>query len=107
MSPAEMARVLRAAADEADRIAAEHRAERRGWIDQATSLLGRRRHCAAVRRRMAAGAAGAAVVGRRCLLSSDAHDEELGSLGKRPPRPETGPERLRRRLGLPPETRTP
>lgn len=52
------------------------------WIDQSRSLLGRRRHCAAVRRRIAAGVDGAAVgVGRRYLLSEEAHAEELTKVG--------------------------
>jgi hypothetical protein len=102
VTPADLARILRAAADEADRIAAEHRAERRDWIDQVMSPLGRRRHVAAVRRRVGAGAAGAALVGRRALLSSEALAEELAALStrKRPARPETGAQRMLRRLGL-------
>jgi len=49
-----------------------------GLIDQASSPLGRRRHCTAVKRRLASGAGGAARVGRRHLLSPDALAEELG-----------------------------
>ena len=48
-----------------------------GMVDQASSPLGARRHCAAVRRRMARGEAGAAVVGRRHLLTTEALGEEL------------------------------
>lgn len=46
-------------------------------VDQHASLLGPRRHAAAVRRRVAAGVPGAAIVGRRLLLSREAIDEEL------------------------------
>jgi hypothetical protein len=77
VTPAELARVLRAAADEADRIAAEARAERRDWIDQGASPLGPRRQIEAVRRRIREGAPGAAMVGRRALLSPEAMAEEL------------------------------
>jgi hypothetical protein len=102
MTPADLARILRAAADEADRIAAEQRAERREWVDQVTSPLGRRRHVAAVRRRLAVATAGVALVGRRALLSSEALAEELDALStrSRPAQPETGAQRMRRRLGL-------
>jgi hypothetical protein len=103
MSPSDLARVLRAAADEADRIAVEQLAERRDWTDQGASPLGRRRHVARVRARVAAGLTGAAMVGRRALLSVDALAEELELLSKGPRKVETndsGPEALRRRLGL-------
>lgn len=102
MTPSDLARILRAAADEADRIADEHRAERREWVDQVTSPLGCRRHVAAVRRRVTVGAPGAALVGRRALLSSEALADELAALSTRatPAKPETGAERMRRRLGL-------
>ncbi len=104
MTPAELARILRAAAEEAERIDAEHRADRRDWTDQATSPLGRRRHVTAVRQRVAAGDPRAALIGRRALLSSTALDEELARLsGKGPRKVESepsGPEALRRKLGL-------
>jgi hypothetical protein len=104
VSPGALARVLRAAADEADRIAAEERADRREWVDQAASPLGRRRHVAAVRRRVAAGDAAAALVGRRALLSAQALSAELAALSSRPrkrvPLVETTATRLERRLGL-------
>lgn len=103
MTPAELARVLRAAADEAERIDAEHRAARHDWTDQTASPLGRRRHVAAVRRRVAAGDTRAAMVGRRALLSTTALDEELAVLSKGPRKAEpeaSGPEALRRKLGL-------
>lgn len=103
MTPAEFARVLRAAAEEAERIDAEHRAEKREWTDQGRSPLGRRRHVAAVRRRVAAGDAGAAMVGRRALLSANALAEELATLSRGPRKVETetsGPDALRQRLGL-------
>ena len=85
---AELARVLRAAADEADRIAAEDHAERRDWIPQGESELGPRRHISAVKRRVNAGLPGAAIVGRSFKLSKEAHAEELVSAGKTPaPKP--------------------
>jgi hypothetical protein len=52
-----------------------------GWLDQSASSLGRRRHIAAVRRRIQAGDAGAVQIGRRYLLSVDAHAEEMGRVG--------------------------
>lgn len=48
-----------------------------GYIDQRSSPLGRRKHCAAVRRRVAAGDEGAAIVGRHFMLSPDALRDEL------------------------------
>lgn len=57
-----------------------------GFIDQSSSPLGARRHCAAVRRRIGRGETGAAVVGRRHLLSADALAQELGER-PRPRRP--------------------
>lgn len=51
-----------------------------GWVDQTTSPLGSRRHCAAVQRRVRSGIAGASVVGRRHLLSNEALAEELSRL---------------------------
>jgi hypothetical protein len=77
VSPCDLARVLRAAADACDEIAAEATAARSDWVDQHQSQLGPRRHCRAVRRRIAAGASDAAIVGRRQLLSQHAHSEEL------------------------------
>lgn len=53
-------------------------------VSQATSPLGSRKHCAAVRRRIAEHAAGeraisgASIVGRRCLLTQEALAEEMG-----------------------------
>ncbi|HWA76566.1 MAG TPA: hypothetical protein VG937_29730 [Polyangiaceae bacterium] len=84
MTPATLARILRAAADECDRLDSEARTERRSWVDQSSSDLGRKRHPAAVRRRLARGEAGAAVVGRRFLLSPEALSEELARLTSRP-----------------------
>lgn len=72
-----LARILEAAAREARAIADECE-DRGGWIDQSTSPLGPRRHCAAVRRRMEAGLEGAGRAGRRFLLSPSALAEELG-----------------------------
>ena len=102
----DLARVLRAAADEAEAIDREQRAERRDWVDQSASPLGRRRHVAAVKRRLDRGLEGAAMVGRRALLSSAALDEELALLSKGPKKTTAPAEaddvtsRLERRLGL-------
>ncbi len=71
------ARVLRAQAEEWERIAAEHRQQRTDWVDQHSSQLGAKRHNAAVRRLLGEGAPGAAKVGRRHLLSPEALDAEL------------------------------
>jgi hypothetical protein len=97
-----LARVLRAAADEADRIAEEQRDDRRDWIPQASSPLGPRRHVRIVRRRLAAGEDGAALIGRQALLSPEALEEEIAELGEAKPRAknETTGERIERRLGL-------
>jgi hypothetical protein len=96
-------RVHLATAKEWATIAAEASDERRAWIDQVASQLGRRRHVAAVRRRLAAGDGSASMIGRRALLSPEAHDEELAALAERPARREktesTG-ERIARRLSL-------
>src|SRR5690349_1127528 len=102
LSLSSLARILRAAADEAERIASEQSAEQKDWIDQASSPLGRRRHCAAVRRRIASGKGDAAQVGRRFLLSAQALSEELAALSKGKVRvlPTTGPDALRHKLGL-------
>jgi len=97
----QLARVLRAAATECDVIAAERAAQRRDWISQADSPIGRKRHCAAVRRRLEQGMDGAAIVGRRHLLSASALSEEL--TGARPTKREAGPDiatRLREGLRL-------
>lgn len=105
MTPLEFARILRAAADEAERIANEHRAERRDWTDQSASALGRRRHVAAVRRRCAVSDPGAAMLGRRALLSADALAAELAAFSRGPRKAKaepdaSSPEALRRQLGL-------
>jgi hypothetical protein len=102
MNPRDLARVLRRAADELDAIESERRAERRGWTDQSSSPLGRRRHVARVRARIAAGQGGAAQIGRRYVLSQEALDEELTLLSgpKKVEQSESGPDALRRRLGL-------
>jgi hypothetical protein len=71
-------------------VARELRGEDPRLIDQAFSQLGRRRHIAAVRRRLAEGKPGASVVGRRFLLSQEAHAEELGRL--QPPPQTSAPE---------------
>jgi hypothetical protein len=81
MTPSQFARICRAAADEADRIAAEEREEKRDWVDQSGSPL-KRHHCGAVRRVVAAGGE-AAIIGRRHLLSPAALRAELDRLTKR------------------------
>ena len=53
------------------------------WVAQATSPLGRRRHCAAVQRRLAAGMGGACIVGREHRLSPDALADELAFVSSR------------------------
>lgn len=87
MTPALLlARVLRAAADEAERAHAEAMAESRDGIDQQASGLGSRRHCAIVSRRIAEGLSGAWRVGRRHYLSEAALAEERERLSRRKPR---------------------
>lgn len=92
-----------------EEAAAKARAERRDHVDQRSSPLGSRRHCAAVKRRVAAGDEGAAIVGRKHLLSREALAAELAALSKRPAlaKPEAAgahagatPDGLRVRLGL-------
>jgi hypothetical protein len=100
VSPSEFARVLRAAADECDRLEAERRSEHRDWVDQSASPLGSRRHIARVRARLAAGRDGAARVGRRHLLSPSALAEELSALSKVPARAPTLGDELRAELRL-------
>lgn len=101
-----LARAHRAAADSFDQSIEAARAELRDWVDQNTSQLGRRRHIAAVRKRLAAGDTGAAFVGRRALLSAEAHRAELAALSQKPEKAAqsaetpSGPEALRARLGL-------
>jgi hypothetical protein len=99
VSPANLARVLRAAADECDAIAAEASAERAEWIDQRHSPLGPRRHCKAVQRRVADGSRDAAIVGRRQLLSQSALTEELSRKPSKSPRESVG-DQLRAELRL-------
>lgn len=54
------------------------------WVDQHHSILGPRRHCAAVRRRIANGELGARMRDRDTfLLAQEAIAEELGSLSDR------------------------
>ena len=65
----------------ADLIVQKLQAANEGMIGQEQSLLGRRRHCAAVQRRVAAGLPGAAIVGRKHLLSPEALREELSKQG--------------------------
>lgn len=48
-----------------------------GWVDQKKSMLGPKKHCAAVRRRVLEGDERAIIVGRKHWLHPDAHREEL------------------------------
>jgi hypothetical protein len=100
VTPSEFSRVLRAAADECDRIDAEQRSERRDWVDQTASPLGSRRHIGRVRDRLATGRDGAARVGRRFLLSPTALAEELSAASKVPARAPTIADELRAELRL-------
>ena len=77
LRPSVLAKALRAAADVLEAAEREAGSERLEWVDQGSSPLGRRRHCAAVRRLVATGSPGAAVIGRRYLLSPNAVDAEL------------------------------
>lgn len=77
-----LAAVLEAAAAKAREIATDCHANRADWIDQHSSPLGPRRHCAAVRKRVQSGDEGAAIVGRRLLLSHEALAAELARIGK-------------------------
>jgi hypothetical protein len=61
----------------ASRVLERLRGGEPGMLDQASSPLGRRRHCAAVKRRVGRGEPGAAIVGRRHLLSAEALADEL------------------------------
>lgn len=65
----------------------ETRGQDPSWVDQTLSILGNRKHIAAVRRRLAATPPepGARVVGRRYLLSQEAIAEELGRASKASP----------------------
>jgi hypothetical protein len=80
-----MARILKAAFDECNRIADEERADRVSWIDQQRSQLGGRRHSRLCRERLDAGLPGAARVGRRFLLAPEVHAEELAKLSRSGP----------------------
>lgn len=73
--------------------------EHAGMVDQSGSSLGRRRHIEAVRRRVAAAEPGAVQLGRRYLLSSEAHEDELRKLATRPKK-RTRREELLARHGL-------
>lgn len=103
MNFAALARVLRVAASECDRISEEQRQDRAAWIDQTKTLLGARRHCRIVRSRVERGEPGAAIVRRRFLLSHEAHDAELAKLsraGAPKSEPSTFGERLRAELRM-------
>jgi len=103
-----LARAERAAAEAKARVfeeaAAQERAQLQDHVDQTTSPLGQRRHCAAVKRRIAAGDEVAAIVGRRHLLSQQALANELAALSAKPRKaqaaPTVGPDALRAKLGL-------
>lgn len=86
----------------ADRIAARlderQRAGRPGWVSQAKSPLGSRRHCRAVNRRLEAGESGAHAVGRQRLLSPEALGEELARASKHEVLPSTEPGNVRAEL---------
>lgn len=73
-------------------------------VDQASSPLGKRRHCAAVRERVTRGAPGAAIVGRKHLLSREELQKELAVVSKtRAPRrvaPIDPVAELRKELGI-------
>lgn len=74
--------------DLAERIAARLEARQRrhqqpGWVPQTGSLLGPRRHCAAVKRRLLKEEGGARLDGRTHYLSAEAYQEELGRIHKR------------------------
>lgn len=51
-------------------------------VSQASSPLGNRRHCLAVRRRIAQDLPGASVVGREYLLTPQALEDELARLAR-------------------------
>lgn len=66
----------------AERVVAKLTAgQQPGMLDQVGSPLGRRRHIAACRARVGRGESGAAIVGRRHLLSREALEAELETLG--------------------------
>ncbi|HEY4103624.1 MAG TPA: hypothetical protein VGM44_07020 [Polyangiaceae bacterium] len=71
----------------ADRIVEKQRERDRldhaGKVDQGTSPLGPRRHCAVVRKLVALGTPGAAIVGRRHLLSRELLERELSAVSKK------------------------
>jgi hypothetical protein len=75
-----------------------------GFVDQAGSPLGRRRHINVVRRIVAAGQPGAAIIGRRHLLARERIDSELAAVAKRPSKVRAAPvdelAELRERYGL-------
>jgi len=97
---ADLARVLRAAADECDRIVAEQAAGHCDWISQADSPLGRKRHCAAVRRHLERGLDGVAIVGRRHLLSPEALRAALAEVGRPAPKASSVTKELEHKLRL-------
>lgn len=96
-----LAAILRAAADEADRLARHDESEHAAWIDQSSSPLGPRRHCAAVRARITGGLPGAVILGRRFLLSPEA--VQVAFVAHRVPEPRptpSGEEQLREALRI-------
>lgn len=66
-------------------VAEELRGGDPSLVDQSRSVLGRRRHVAAVQRRLAADPQepGASIVGKRHLLTQEALAEELGRITER------------------------
>lgn len=74
----------------AERVAAKVVERLRGgadseWVDQTTSPLGARRHCAIARRRLQRGESGASKLGRRWLLTREALAAELEHGNASPP----------------------
>lgn len=84
----------------AERVARRLAEDQRGWVDQAASPLGRRRHIAMVRRLHDSGDSSVAIVGRKHLASRATVDAELVRIGKRPNRQESELEALGAELGL-------
>jgi hypothetical protein len=72
-----------------------------GWIDQASSPLGARRHCALARKLIAEGKGAASHVGRRWLIRKERLDREMGAPEARADSPDDEREAaLARELGL-------
>jgi hypothetical protein len=88
----------------AERVAAKLRGSSDEWIDQHSSPLGSKRHCALVRSLTTAGDQRASKIGRRYLLSRDALAEAMirqsQTKSKAPETGETVTSRLQQRLRL-------